>query len=248
VNKIPGPKGHDGGDGEGDDLLVDCLARLVQSLTREAGRVDAVSLEAAQAALRAAQRTTTAVVDLKARLRELETSSRTDGLTGVLNRQSFETAFTGILASARRYREGGVIAFIDLDDFKTINDIHGHAAGDALLRHTGRLLSTQVRESDIVGRMGGDEFAVVLSRSPRREGIARAHGLETTINTAAMTWQGRDLPIRASFGIHAFAPDDEAPAILAHADQAMYRSKRQRNGQPRPAVPGMFLENASPAP
>src|SRR5262249_28089014 len=159
-----------------------------------------------------------AVVELKARLRDLEATSRTDVLTGVLNRRSFEQAFSGILASARRYREGGVIAFIDLDNFKSVNDAHRHAARDPGLRPTGKLLSTQVRESDIVGRLGGDEFAVVLSRSKRREGIARARWLEAMLNASAAPWSGCDLPIRASFGIHAFAPDDEAPAILAHAD------------------------------
>jgi diguanylate cyclase (GGDEF)-like protein len=225
---MPARDGRDSPDGEIHGQLVDCLAQLVQRLTREAGRVDSASLDAAQKALRAAQRTATSVHNLRARLRELEATSRTDSLTGVLNRNSFETAFSGILASARRYREGGVIAFIDLDGFKTVNDAHGHAAGDALLRQTGRLLSAQVRESDIVGRLGGDEFAVVLTRSPPREGIARAQGLEAVLNATATPWQGCDLPIRASFGIHAFAPDDEATAILAHADHAMYRNKRLR--------------------
>ena len=241
--------GRDTGNADGDagQHLVDCLATLVHSLTRDAGRIDRASLDAAQAALRAAQRSATSVRDLTNRLRALEATAQTDELTGVLNRRTFDAALASALASGRRYREGGVIAFIDLDGFKTVNDVHGHAAGDALLRHVGHLLSTQVRESDIVGRLGGDEFAVVLTRSPCREGISRALGIEATLNASLVPWQGHNLRIRASFGIHAFSPDDEAPAILAHADHAMFRSKRQRyEAAESAALPMPALRRSAP--
>lgn len=214
---------------EAGEQLVGNLVLLLLSMTLDPEHNNGTSLEAARAALKSARRTAATIRHLQARLIELEASARTDGLTGVLNRRSFEIAFAGILASARRYREGGIIAFIDLDNFKAINDTHGHAAGDALLRQTGRLLSAQVRESDIVGRVGGDEFAVVLSRSRSREGIQRARGLEAALNAASVSWQGGILPIQASFGIQVFAPDDDAAAILARADEAMYRNKRRRS-------------------
>ncbi len=240
---------RESGDEDGGEQLVGNLVLLLLSMTLEPERNNGASLEAARAALKSARRTAATIRNLQARLVELEASSRTDGLTGVLNRRSFEIAFAGILASARRYREGGIIAFIDLDNFKAVNDTHGHAAGDALLRQAGRLLSAQIRESDIVGRVGGDEFAVVLSRSRSHEGIQRAHSLEAALNAASISWNGDALPIRASFGIQVFAPDDDAAAILARADEAMYRNKRRRNirGQIALAAVSPTMEIRAPA-
>ncbi len=244
----PEPNGHHASGRDSGEELMSHLALIVGRLVIANEPKDGSNMKTARAAWQAAQQTLATLHDLRIRMIEIEASARSDGLTGVLNRQSFEATFAGIMANARRYRERGVIAFIDLDGLKAVNDTHGHAAGDALLRETGRLLSTQIRESDIVGRMGGDEFAVVLSRTRPREGIARARKLEAALNASSVLWQGIDLSIRASFGIQAYGPDDAANAIMARADHAMYRRKRRRGTGRDTAKPTSTLEILVPTP
>ena len=115
------------------------------------------------------------------RIALLETLSLTDELSGLLNRRGFEREMRRLIANARRYAESGVIAVLDLDDFKSINDVYGHAAGDAVLASFGRALSTMVRQTDLVARLGGDEFDALLQRADnamyankRRRRAARA--------------------------------------------------------------------------
>lgn len=162
------------------------------------------------------------------RTEQLESLAVTDPLTGLLNRRGFEREMERALATARRYRDIGVLIYVDLDGFKPINDSLGHAAGDEVLKRVAQILVENVRNSDRVARVGGDEFVVLLTRTNREGGLARAETLDALVNSALVPWQGRLIPIRASFGFQVYGADDGSETLLARADEAMYAVKKIR--------------------
>ena len=162
------------------------------------------------------------------RTERLESLAVTDPLTGLLNRRGFEREMERAIATARRYRDIGVLIYVDLDGFKPINDSLGHAAGDVVLKRVAQILTENVRDSDRVARVGGDEFVVLLARTNREGGIARAETLDALVNAALVPWQGRLIPIRASFGFQVYGGEDGTDTLLARADEAMYAVKKVR--------------------
>ncbi len=179
-------------------------------------------------ALAQAQAAEQKIAEQKKRLAFLERLAVTDELTGLLNRRGFEQEIIRTMEAAKRYQEKGVLIFIDLDAFKPINDSHGHAAGDAVLRHLGELLLKNVRGTDSVGRLGGDEFAILLTRSTWGDGLKRAEFFDKLVNGTSITWNGEVVDVRASFGFQTYGPDDNLSQLLKTADEAMYISKRAR--------------------
>ena len=107
-------------------------------------------------------RLTAALAEARARIAELELMAEVDPLLNILNRRGFERALARALAYVKRYRAPAALLYLDLDGFKLINDAHGHAAGDAVLKAVAGILAHNVRGSDVVARLGGDEFAVLL--------------------------------------------------------------------------------------
>jgi diguanylate cyclase (GGDEF)-like protein len=162
------------------------------------------------------------------RLAELERLAVTDGLTGLLNRRGLELELARVMAAARRYREKGVIIFIDLDGFKPINDTFGHSAGDAVLRHVAALLAKTIRATDSAARLGGDEFAVLLTRTDWENGLKRAEAFDRLINGSSVVWDGRVVTVRASFGFQTYGPGDDLTNALRAADHSMYATKKAR--------------------
>ena len=160
------------------------------------------------------------------KIAEAERLAQTDELTRILNRRGFEKQLERALASANRYDEKGVLGFIDLDGFKPVNDTLGHLAGDKVLKTVATLLSNSIRSTDFVGRVGGDEFAVVLSRTCPHEGLERIEHLEHSLNSSVAQWEGNHIQLKASFGTYVFGPGDMADDIMSAADQNMYESKR----------------------
>jgi diguanylate cyclase (GGDEF)-like protein len=167
------------------------------------------------------------------RIRVLEGLSLTDDLTSLVNRRGFDAALKQTLALARRHREGGVLAYLDLDDFKLVNDAYGHSAGDAVLRRIGELLRGNVRSTDVIARLGGDEFAALLVRADPNEGRARALRLQRILNASTAAWAGQALPLSVSMGVEAYGPEDEPDELLRRADMQMYRNKRRRQSLQR---------------
>ena len=162
------------------------------------------------------------------RITELEAMATTDELTSVLNKRGFESQLSQELSIARRHGVGGIMIFVDLDEFKPINDTYGHAAGDEVLRAVSNILQGQVRETDVVGRLGGDEFAILLPRSNKRNGVRRAHDLDKKLNNAYASWNGTQIPIKASCGVHMYTSKAGLSELLEAADQAMYKIKMER--------------------
>jgi diguanylate cyclase (GGDEF)-like protein len=158
------------------------------------------------------------VMTLEQRIAHLETMVSCDELTGLLNRRGFLGAFARANASAKRGGPGGVIAVCDLDGFKKVNDLLGHAQGDELLRQLGLILRRKIRKMDAAARMGGDEFALMLVGLSPATAKRKCQWLGRVINT---------IGIGASFGLAAFDGTESEELVLHRADMAMYEDKRR---------------------
>lgn len=154
-----------------------------------------------------------------------------DTLAPVFNRRAFLRELHRTMSEVERYKSPAAVIYIDLDGFKSLNDTYGHAAGDAVLAHAGRLLLDSVRESDVVGRLGGDEFGVILNRASAEEARVKAEGLSAALNNTAIIHAGVPHRLRASFGVHAIAMVEDPEAAIARADEAMYADKYARRAQ-----------------
>lgn len=168
------------------------------------------------------------VAEQQARISRLEGLLAKDELTGLANRRGFDEAMSGALECAERHGEGGVLVFIDLDDFKDINDTFGHTAGDVVLRYVSQLLRASVRSSDTVARLGGDEFALLLLRAEQHEAWKRTRHIQQALNSAVVLHSGASVPVRASVGTTWFVAGEIAEDIIRRADEEMYRDKRKK--------------------
>ena len=149
--------------------------------------------------------------------------SRTDGLTGLLNGRGFFEAAAVELARSARYRHPLTVAYVDLDDFKVVNDRFGHARGDAVLVAVAHAIRRASRSTDLVARLGGDEFVVILPETDRDAAEAALDKLRSRAQEAA----GRDgMKVTASVGSVSFTkPPDDVETLVHEADQAMYAVK-----------------------
>jgi diguanylate cyclase (GGDEF)-like protein len=159
------------------------------------------------------------------RIQVLEALSVTDELTGLINRRGFMRELRRALADAKRQDNQGVLAYLDVDGFKLVNDEYGHHAGDELLHRVAEILAGNIRTTDVVARLGGDEFAALLTNTELEDGYARAKDLELMINRASVPYGNSKILVRASFGIVGYDGQDEADALLQRADRAMYAEK-----------------------
>lgn len=164
--------------------------------------------------------------ELTARIEELSGLADRDPLIPVLNRRAFLEALQRTTAHVQRYGEEAAVLYIDLDAFKAINDGFGHPTGDAALRHIGRLLLDQTRESDVVGRLGGDEFGVILARSNLADARRKAKSLAAAIKNSPCVHEDVAHHLSASIGVHPVARTEDAESALARADEAMYANKK----------------------
>ena len=158
---------------------------------------------------------------LRARLSEAEGLADRDTLTPLLNRRAFVRELARARTFAGRYGFPASLVYFDLDGFKALNDRLGHAGGDAALKAVADRLIANVRESDLVGRMGGDEFAVVLVQADRATAEAKAVSLAQAIESV-----GNGLKV--SYGVRELDPDSEPETLIADADAAMFAAKRVR--------------------
>ena len=154
--------------------------------------------------------------------------ARRDELTSVANRRAFNEKLHLLLDDWRRQNEPFLLILADLDQFKWVNDSHGHQAGDRVLRAAGEGLKRLARDGDFVGRYGGDEFAILLPKTDRETGTKLARDLCSGIadNSFAVAVRGGEVAISFSMGVAVPREGDSDESILQRADQALYRSKR----------------------
>ena len=184
--------------------------------------------DVSEAAIDVLERLTAERNDLTSRLAAAEELADRDTLAPTLNRRAFLRELHRTMSEVERYKTPAAVIYMDLDGFKALNDAYGHAAGDAVLRHVGTLLLDSVRESDVVGRLGGDEFGVILNRATAEEARTKAAALNDRINNSAILHAGIAHRIRASIGVHAIAFAEDPETAIARADEAMYADKHAR--------------------
>jgi diguanylate cyclase (GGDEF)-like protein len=165
------------------------------------------------------------VAQLQERVDQLDQLAHQDTLINLPNRRGFMRALDRLIDRAKRYGENCAMLFVDLDGLKMINDCFGHKAGDEALIQVAELLVGGVRRSDLVARIGGDEFGILLAHvdeSNAHETAARLTGL---ICECEFTHEGQVLPLSVAIGVGMIGPDEEPETIMARADEEMYRRK-----------------------
>ncbi len=170
------------------------------------------------------------VESLNDRLAAAEKLADRDPLLPIYNRRAFVRELTRAQASAERYNSEASLVYIDLDNFKAVNDTYGHRSGDHVLQELSLRLVSSVRDTDIVGRLGGDEFGLILSRTNQESAAILANRLELELKNDPITWNGIPLPVGMSYGIVTIEPDRDAQDTMDLADGRMYQHKKKAKG------------------
>jgi len=177
------------------------------------------------------------LVDLLLRVHRVEQEMRAlasyDSLTGLPSRHAFFDSAHNYVSLAQREKNPFSVMIIDLDHFKSINDRYGHPAGDAVLKLFGDVVNSVTRRSDIVGRLGGEEFAIVLPSTNTSKALEFSERLHHAINQAVLKYKGSAIRYTVSIGLSEFDTDseDSIDDLLARADLALYQAKQSGRNQ-----------------
>jgi diguanylate cyclase (GGDEF)-like protein len=166
--------------------------------------------------------------EARARIGYLERLADEDPLMPVANRRAFVRELTRMMSFAQRYGTSASIVYVDINHLKQINDVNGHACGDAALMQVARVFLENVRNTDVVGRLGGDELGVLLVQTDESLAQQKAAQLAAAVAAKPLVWQGREIPLGVSYGVYSFHGGENAGDALEAADRAMYQAKRQR--------------------
>ncbi len=174
------------------------------------------------------QRLAAELEEMRARASTLETLALEDALTGLLNRRGFLRDLARACAYRARYGTPVALMLADLDRFKPINDSYGHDVGDRALAHVAGILRHNVRASDSVGRLGGDEFGLIIWQVDAATARRKARSLQTILVESPLMLGGIKIGLAASIGVTTLRADDAPEDALMRADRAMYRDKAAR--------------------
>lgn len=168
--------------------------------------------------------------DVQNLIRDLHRGATLDSLTNVLNRRSFMRRLEEEFAVTQRHRNPNCVAILDIDHFKSVNDTHGHPAGDAVIQGLASILQQSMRTEDLVGRYGGEEFVLLVRQTPMNGAMMMLERLRAVISELAFpvpTPDGpRELTVTVSMGVADLTTSSSAQAAVALADQALYRAKQ----------------------
>ena len=160
------------------------------------------------------------------RLEDVARAADQDALLPILNRRAFTRELSRFIAFAERHGTASSLLYFDLDDFKSVNDAHGHAGGDAVLRHFADIVLGQVRNTDVIGRLGGDEFGVILAHISLEQAVKKAASLASLLHGRPAPWQNHKIPLSFTYGVTELHAGESPDAAIAQADNAMYAKKR----------------------
>jgi diguanylate cyclase (GGDEF)-like protein len=191
------------------------------AVTRDESSLAQRRTEILEAALAAAQ----------AKIKELESRIEMDPLLDISNRRGFERELRRAIAHVKRYHRTAALVFIDLDNFKSINDRFGHLAGDAALRAVSQIISRHCRESDTIARFGGDEFAILLWNLGESDARAKALFFENMIEALQMPFATDVISVGGSAGLTMLRRFDSPALAIARADRDMYSRKMQKRAR-----------------
>lgn len=166
--------------------------------------------------------------EARARIGYLERLADEDPLMPIANRRAFVRELTRMMSFAQRYGTTASIVYFDINNLKQINDKFTHAAGDAALLQVARVLVDNVRNTDVVGRLGGDELGVLLVQADQPLAEQKAAQLAAAVAMKPLIWQGHEIPLGVAYGVYSFSGGENAGDALDAADRAMYQAKRQR--------------------
>lgn len=169
-----------------------------------------------------------ALGDARLRIGHLEKLVDEDPLIPIANRRAFMRELARMIAFAKRYGVPASIVYFDIDNMKQVNDTWGHAAGDAALLQVARLLVENVRNTDFVGRLGGDELGVLLVQADQKRAERKAAELVAAVVAQPLVWEGCSIPLTVAYGVHAFSGGEDTNEVIAAADRAMYRRKNRK--------------------
>jgi diguanylate cyclase (GGDEF)-like protein len=189
--------------------------RLRQALMGLLGEVDQLKRELGEA---------------RTRIGYLERLADEDPLMPVANRRAFVRELTRMMSFAQRYGTPASIVYFDINSLKQLNDQYSHAAGDAALLQVARILVNNVRNTDVVGRLGGDELAVLLVQADQSLAEQKAAQLAAAVAAQPLHWQGHEIRLGVAFGVYSFRGGENAASAIDAADRAMYAAKRHRAG------------------
>lgn len=175
-------------------------------------------------ALRLAQ---SRIAELEETLAKISKLAHEDQLTGILNRRGCEAALARELSRSRRHSAPLSLAFLDLDNFKRINDEHGHATGDAVLVHFAKIVGAAMRISDIFARIGGEEFLLILPDTDIRQAELTMARVRKTLSSTAFRIEDTDLSFTFSAGIAQFQSDETAERVIDRADFGARAAKQK---------------------
>ncbi|MGV3581137.1 MAG: GGDEF domain-containing protein [Methylophilus sp.] len=220
-------EGYAGKLSETDDIVK--INEILESLMRDTHTMQTDIMRSREALLHQkeeAESSQEKIKKLQDELSQLSETVRLDQLTGVLNRRGLDEAFT---AEVSRFNRGGgslSVALLDIDNFKNLNDTYGHQVGDTALKHLADVVKKTIRPTDIVTRLGGEEFVILLPDTNIEEAVITMTRLQRTLTKEYFLGNNERLLITFSAGIALYKKDEEQPDVLGRADQAMYLAKR----------------------
>lgn len=204
------------------------LNGLLDTVLEDTGRIQARAVRARDdlvAARRELEESERRLVQMEQKLSDAAGLAREDELTGCLNRRGFDEAFVQEMGRAREDRPL-CMALIDLDDFRRLNAIHGHLGGDAALRHFVNVTRLTLRDKDIIGRFGGEEFVVLMPATTLPHAVAALARLRIVLSQRPVAYEEARIPVMFSAGVALCRPRESFELLLKRADQAMYQAKR----------------------
>jgi diguanylate cyclase (GGDEF)-like protein len=230
-------------DGQGDELsqLSNAFEQMSQRLENSRKEIEAnqTALRKARDELenrvnertgelvKANQQLTQEVAERRHMEQRLEQLSQTDYLTGILNRRAISRKLEEEQTTVTAAEESFCIILLDLDHFKEINDQYGHAVGDQALRHAVERLRNGIRDSDLLGRWGGEEFIIVAPRTSLAEAEGLAERLCSSLAGSRISSEGESVEVTGSFGVTRYIPGEALDTCLKRTDDALYAAKRQ---------------------
>lgn len=170
-----------------------------------------------------------ALFEMRNRIAELEQLADTDTLTPLPNRRAFLRRLEAVVQYAARHNTPAAVLYIDLDGLKRINDDHGHQVGDAVLLHLARLLTDSLRATDMVARIGGDEFGLILDHLNEGDAKAKAKALGEYVSAQQVDVGSARIAIRVTIGLAMVRVGESVASLIERADAAMYANRHHRS-------------------
>lgn len=160
------------------------------------------------------------------RISELEKLADQDSLIEISNRRAFVREMTRMISYSDRYGINSSLVFLDMNDLKIINDTYGHKAGDLALVHIAKTMVANLRDSDIIGRLGGDEFGIILPKASEENADAKAKQILDALEKNPLTLDGKKISLKIAYGIYPLHSGLSPDQALDHADKKMYTHKQ----------------------